>query len=142
MMYVVPGLDQYTDEEHCLAYYSDSDYDRFRDDAQRTLEAMNKGQYPDNENETFRGLEVRMDFLADAKKRLVSSVVDAVLKQQQKQRRSSFSSSKDNKHKRDRVLLDETWVKQVLTLRTNQSAINSHHLGLYDAHVAYYLFQL
>ena len=141
-MYMVPGLDEYTDEEHCLAHYSDSDYDRFRDDADRTLEAMNKGQYPDNEYETFRGLEVRMDFLAEAKKRLVSSVVEAVLKQQKKQRSSSLSSSKDNKHNPDRLLLDEAWVKQVLIRRTNQSAINSHHIGLYDAQVAYHLFQL
>lgn len=126
-MYVIPNRYQYTVEERSRAHYNDQDYDRFREDASKTLKVMNtEGRYPDTDEETFRGLELRMDVFAEEKKKLIHAVVNAVLKQQKQ--------SIDN-------ILDDEWIQNNYSRLTGQAVLNSQRIGLYDAQVAFELFQ-
>lgn len=123
-MYVVANHQEYSPDERRQTYYSGDDYERFKDDTFNTLKLMDQGLYPDTDELTFRGLESRMAAFSLEKRRLVRTAINALLRQQNIEKK-----------------LDDTWIERFYTRLTHQGVVNAHRVGMYDAHVAFQLFQ-
>jgi hypothetical protein len=117
VMYSIPNLDSFMQQELEDCFMTDEDYDRIHRENSITLSYMENGIYPDDDNLYFRGLESGMQHIYTEKKRLSQAAVKEVLRRQ--------ADKKD--------LTDEAWVNHYYGAFTYQSIVNAFRIGAYDA---------
>ena len=108
-----------TEHEKLQCWYTPGDYKRIQQDNALTVYKMNGGVFPDNFEETFRGLENHMDDYIVERRYTIESCVDAILRQQ-----SHY------------FLLDPIWVDHHYALYTARSKMFASRAGHFDARVA------
>ncbi|KAL3917638.1 MAG: hypothetical protein SGILL_004618, partial [Bacillariaceae sp.] len=118
IMYHVPSVDTFTQEELEQAFTTEADYDRIHNENEITLAYMERGIYPDDEKLCFRGLEGGMRHIYTEKKRLTADAVSAVLKRQ--------AEKKDLDD-------DNEWARHYYATYTYQSLANAFRIGAWDA---------
>jgi hypothetical protein len=119
-VYDIPRLEDHDQGDLENAYLSERDHERITNENQYTLLAMNRGVYPDSEEEYFRGLEGGMQWFSLQRRRLVRATVSAILRAQKEQGR----------------VLDASWVEHYYREMTAPSALNAIRVGAWDAQVA------
>jgi hypothetical protein len=77
---------------------------------------MNHGMFPDNDQETFRGLENGMNGYYFERKHMIAQTVSALLVEQEKY-----------------FLLDPIWIENVYTKLSSRSLIHAIRAGNFDA---------
>ena len=117
--YIIPNLEDLTYEERRDSYLTGEDYMRIKNDNAYTLHAMNHGMFPDNDQETFRGLENGMNDYYFERKHLIKQTVSALLGEQEKY-----------------FLLDPIWIENVYTKLSSRSLIYAVRAGNFDAREA------
>jgi hypothetical protein len=121
LMYSIPNLDSFTQEEINDSFLTDEDYDRIQMENEITLAYMHRGIYPDDDQLYFRGLENGMANIYAEKKRLAAEAVSAVLRRQAE--------------KRD-VTADSAWTSAYAGRFSYQSMVSAFRIGAWDAQAA------
>jgi hypothetical protein len=116
---LIPNLDNWTPQEIRDSFLSGDEFARIKQDSRYTISAMNQGIFPDNEQETFRGLESGMDDYYVERKHMISTTVLSILRVQQK-----FH------------WVDPHWVEEVYCPYTARSMVFAVRAGEFDAQVA------
>jgi hypothetical protein len=114
--YIIPNLEDLTYQERLNSYLSMEDYARIKNDNACTLHAMNHGMFPDNDQETFRGLENGMNDYYFERKHMIAQTVSTLLAEQDKY-----------------FLLDPIWIENVYTKLSSRSLIYAIRAGDFDA---------
>eukprot|EP00539_Tryblionella_compressa_P014365 CAMPEP_0178825914 /NCGR_PEP_ID=MMETSP0746-20121128/6476_1 /TAXON_ID=913974 /ORGANISM="Nitzschia punctata, Strain CCMP561" /LENGTH=191 /DNA_ID=CAMNT_0020487711 /DNA_START=86 /DNA_END=661 /DNA_ORIENTATION=+ len=116
---VIPNIDDFSPQEIQDSFMSRDDYLRIQMENSYTLSAMDRGIFPDNDYETFRGLENGMRDYYVERKHMVQVAVSSVLREQAKL-----------------FLLDPIWIEQVYRKMTARSSVFAMRAGSFDARAA------
>ncbi|KAG7367617.1 hypothetical protein IV203_030288 [Nitzschia inconspicua] len=116
---LIPNRDDWTEQERYDAFFTIDDYRRIKQDNQYTLSAMNRGIFPDDTQETFRGLENGMDDYYNERKHTIATTVSSIIRMQRKQWE-----------------LDPRWMEHVYSRYTERSLMFALRAGNFDAHTA------
>ncbi|KAL3942453.1 MAG: hypothetical protein SGARI_000262 [Bacillariaceae sp.] len=115
----IENTDDISEDEKLQCWFTSSDYQRIRDENNRTSQMMNQGLFPDSPQETFRGLENHMDDYIIERRHTIHACVDAILNEQHL-----------------RYILDPIWVDHTYSKYTYKSQVLATRAGNFDANVA------